>query len=180
MAFRKPIVSRFGRQVESILETCVGLGFLVVVNLLWFPDDPGFLNVSPHPFLFLTILIASRYGTFDGFVCAVLSSMVYIAYLYAGHDLSMVVAAFEWSSLIPVYLFLILGVLLGEIRDMGSREVRKAKAELADANERLGHLRTDHDALSQVKDELQQHIMSAEDPLAQFYESARRLSTLRP
>ena len=47
---------RYPRQLESLMEALLGLGILVVINVVWFSDDPGFVSVSPHPFLFLTIL----------------------------------------------------------------------------------------------------------------------------
>lgn len=171
---------RYSRQLESLMEALVGLCLLLVVNITWFPDDPGYLQVSPHPFLFLTILIASRYGTFDGFVTGLLCAAVYIMYLFAGKDFEHLVRTLEWHTLIPAYLFIIMGLLLGEIRDMASREVARIRINLREMKERVETLQKDNELLRRVKEELQSRILAADDPLSRFYESANRLSMRRP
>ncbi len=171
---------RYTRQVESLMEALLGVLFLMVVNVAFFEDDPGFLKVQPHPFLFLTILIASRYGTFDGFVTGMLCAVIYASYLFAGRDWSLIVQTFEWHRMIPAYLFVIMGVLLGEIREMAGREVRRMRDDVHRMTEQVEVMRRDLEMVTRVKDELQQKILSAEDPLAQFYDSAQRLSALRP
>ncbi len=171
---------RYTRQIESLMEALLGLLFLMVVNVVFFEDDPGFLDVQPHPFLFLTILIASRYGTFDGFVTGMFCAVVYISYLFYGRDWSLVAQTFEWHRMIPAYLFVIMGVLLGEIRDMANREVLKMGEQVRRMQGQVEAVTRDLEAVTRVKDELQQRILSAEDPLSQFYVSAQKLSVLRP
>jgi GGDEF domain-containing protein len=172
--------SRYSGQVESLIEAFVGLGILMGINLAFFPEDPGYLTVNPHPFLFLTILIASRYGTFDGLVTGLLSAAVYMAYLFFGRDFSAVIKTFEWSDLIPAYLFVIMGLLLGEIREIANREVLRMTGEVKTLRSRLADLSRDNETLTTVKEELQQRVLSSDDPLREFYSSARKLSTLHP
>ena len=172
--------SRYSRQIESLIEALLGLAFLWGVNLAFFPDDPGYLNVSPHPFLFLVILIATRYGTFDGFVTGVLCSLVYAIYLFRDKDLGDVRLTAEWSQFIPAYLFILLGLLLGEIREIANREVLKLRGEKDEVAKHADDLKRENLLLQQVKDELQQRVLSADDPLSEFYASARRLQTLSP
>ena len=180
MASQTTLNDPYTRQIESFMEALLGITFLVAVNYFWFQDDPGFLKVSPHPFLFVTILIASRYGTFDGFVTGIICAFIYCMYLFAGKDLDIIAHTFEWNQFIPAYLFIILGLLLGEIREMANREIVKMRTEVRTVQEKMGEVNRDYDMVSQVKEELQQRILSAEDPLEEFYESARKLSTLRP
>lgn len=171
---------RFSKQIGSLTESLIGLAVLVAVNVLFFQDDPGFLTVNPHPFLFLTILIASRYGTFDGFVTGFLSAVVYASYLFWGQDFISIRDTFEFNAMIPAYLFIILGLLLGEIREIANRDVLRMQDEVDVLRNRISELENDNGLLVEVKEELQQKVLSADDPLAEFYESARRLSTLKP
>jgi len=170
----------FARQLESLMETLVAVGLLIVVNVAFFPDDPGYLNVSPHPFLFLTILVASRYGTFDGFLAGFLCAIVYLCYLLFGQDLGTAYKSFEWTQALPAYLFVILGLLLGEIRELANRDVKRLRLETGELAARLESSTKENQDLVKVKEELQGLVLSADDPLAEFYDSARRLSTLRP
>lgn len=180
MTARTIAANRYARQVDSLIETLVGLGLLVGLNMAFFPDDPGYLTVSPHPFLFLVILVASRYGTFDGFVAGIVSAAIYLGYLFWGKDHETVRLTAEWSQFIPAYLFVLLGLLLGEIREMANRDVRRMETQVKELDARLEESRRESSVLSQVKDELQQRVLSADDPLAEFYTSAQRLQTLSP
>lgn len=173
-------LERYSRQLESLMESVVGILLIVLVGFVFFEHDPGLLEVQPHPFLFLTILIASRYGLFDGFFCSALCATVYTSFLFWNKDWDFVVKAFEWHRLIPAYLFVIMGLLLGEIREMANREVLEAKEDARLAKERDDAARRELEIVTKVKEELQHRILTAEDPLARFYESANRLSVLRP
>ena len=172
--------NRYSRQIESLIEAILGLAFLVVLNAAFFPDDPGYLSVSPHPFLFLVILIASRYGTFDGFICGLLCASVFVGYLFWNKDLAGLNVTAEWSQFIPAYLFILLGLLLGEIREVANREVSRLQVETGSLIRRNDDVVRENALLMQVKDELQQRVLSADDPLSEFYQSAQRLQTLRP
>lgn len=171
---------RYPRQIESFMETLLGVLFLMLVNVVFFEDDPGFLNVQPHPFLFLTILIASRYGTFDGFVAGFLCAVIYISYMFWGRDLSLLVQTFEWYRMIPAYLFIIMGLLLGEIREMANRDVLRMRHQVEQLTRTNEELKQEIGVVTRVKEELQQRILSAEDPLGLIYDSTRRLSALQP
>jgi len=134
--------SRYSRQIHSLTEALVGMLLLIVLNYFAFPDDPGYLSVNPHPFLFLVILVASRYGTFDGFVTGILTAAVYLGYVFWGRDLEAVHQTSDFALFLPAYLFVILGLLLGEIREAANRdvitlgqEVRRLRAELEEARQ---------------------------------------------
>lgn len=180
MSGKAILSSRYSRELESLMEAFLGILFLMVVNVLFFQDDPGFMRVQPHPFLFLTILIASRYGTFDGFITGSLCATIYAAYLFADKDLEFIRQSFEWHQMIEAYLFVIMGVLLGEIRSMSDREVQEAKKEAEISRLREREAKEALEAVTKVKEELQRRILSAEDPLARFYESASKISIINP
>ncbi len=172
--------SRYSRQIHSLTEALVGMLLLIVLNYFAFPDDPGYLSVNPHPFLFLVILVASRYGTFDGFVTGILTAAVYLGYVFWGRDLEAVHQTSDFALFLPAYLFVILGLLLGEIREAANRdvitlgqEVRRLRAELEEA-------RQQSQVLSKVKEELQQRVLASDDPLARISDTATRLATSSP
>lgn len=169
-------VLKYNRQIESLIEAMVGMLLLVIVNYLFFPDDPGFLDVSPHPFMFLTILVAARYGTFDGFMTGLMCAVVFCGYYFFGRTVGELDASLRWTDMIPAYLFIILGLLLGEIRGIAEREVRKAKTDLLRYTTRCQSIEQENLLLRRVKEELQEKVLSSDDPLSEFYESARKLS----
>ncbi|HOU52445.1 MAG TPA: hypothetical protein PLQ97_00750 [Myxococcota bacterium] len=172
--------SRYTRQIHSLTEALVGLLLLIVLNWFAFPDDPGYLSVNPHPFLFLVILVASRYGTFDGFITGILAAAVYLGYVFWGRDLEAVRQTSDFALFLPAYLFVILGLLLGEIREAANRdvttlgqEVRRLRAELEETRQRT-------QVLEKVKEELQQRVLASDDPLVRISETATRLATQTP
>jgi diguanylate cyclase (GGDEF)-like protein len=165
-------------QIESLAEMLLALLFLVIINVLFFPEDPGFLSVEPHPFLFLTIFIAARYGTFDGFVSGLLCAMVYSAYLLGNTDIRTLFTTLEWHRLVPAYLFVIMGLILGELKEMGNREVSLYRKEAQRLRLQIEDLKTELNVCKQAKEELQKKILSSDDPLAEFRDSATKLQSL--
>jgi GGDEF domain-containing protein len=165
-------------QLESLTEGVVGIILLILINAIFFPEDPGFLSVEPHPFLFLTIFIAARYGTFDGFVAGLLCAMVYTAYLLGNSDIRTLFTTLEWYRLVPAYLFVIMGLILGEIREMGNREVSSLRREAQRLRSQIEDLKSDLEVSRQAKEELQKTILSSDDPLGALRESATKLQSL--
>jgi len=172
--------SRYTRQVHSLTEALVGLLLLIVLNYFAFPDDPGYLTVNPHPFLFLVILVASRYGTFDGFLTGILTAGVYLGYVFWGRDLDAVRQTSDFALFLPAYLFVILGLLLGEIREAANRDVLTLGQEVRHLRGELEEARQQAQVLSKVKEELQQRLLASDNPLAQISETSVRLTTRTP
>lgn len=168
------------RILESYLESLGGLLLLLLGNYLFYREDMGFLSVNPHPFLFLTILIASRYGVHSGLLTAGISSMVFLAFMWDRKDISTVISSFAFTDFIPVYLFVIMAIVLGHIRDLAEKEIENAVVTEKKVRDDLEQLKMEYDALKKVKDELQERILSATDPLHEFYEAVRGLTTLDP
>jgi len=165
-------------QIESLAESVGGVLFIVLINAIFFPEDPGFLSVEPHPFLFLTIFIAARYGTFDGFVSGLLCAMVYTAYLLGNTDIKTLFTTLEWHRLVPAYLFVIVGLILGEIREMGNREVSSLRREAQRLRLQVEQLKSELAVHRRAKEELQKMILSTGDPLSALHLSTSKLQSL--
>ncbi|MBM4386893.1 MAG: diguanylate cyclase [Deltaproteobacteria bacterium] len=168
----------YKKGIESLVELLAGFVLIVGINHIFFPEDPGFMKVNPHPFLFLTILMGARYGTFEGFLTGFISAVIYIIYLFADSDLNRIIQAFEWSQIIPAYLFIVLGLLVGEIRQMANNEVFKLVNELRDITVQHANLQKEHELIVKVKEELQKKIIISDDVIGEFCESTQRLEDM--
>jgi len=74
---KRPRTFRF----SSVIETLIFLSAVVITNQIFFPEYHGFLNVAPHPFWAIVILIAIRYGFKEGLLCAGLAGATYAAFV---------------------------------------------------------------------------------------------------
>ena len=77
--FRQKRLKTF--RLSSIVETVIFIVVAIGVNKIFFPSHHGFLNVHPHPFWVIVILIAIRYGFKEGLVCAGVAGATYSAFV---------------------------------------------------------------------------------------------------
>lgn len=161
-----------------LVETILGLMFIIVLNLLLFRSDIGFLKVQPHPYWIVVIPIAVRYGFFPGFLAGLLSGLFYLLFRAAAiPDISLLeLRSIDlWGS--PL-LFWVTGMALGEIRQGHIREHDLTLAELREHINTCETQQRELKALEQAKVEMDTRIFSQEHTLSTIYEAAQALRTL--
>ena len=157
----------------------LGLSLLVVINLLWFGDRIGFLEVHPHPYWIVILPIAARYGFRGGFWTGFLAAGIYVGMLKLGrHDLSL------WDLpgtkyLITPVLFLVVGMIIGEIREVQKRKFEELQLDFEGLREAFDQLSRSHEAMNKAKQELDTRIISQEHTLSTLYDAAQALKSLQ-
>jgi hypothetical protein len=68
------VLAALRRAHPYLLELGGGLLLLVVVNVLLWPRDPGFLDVRPNPALVLVVVLAARHGLRAGLVSGLVTA----------------------------------------------------------------------------------------------------------
>lgn len=161
-----------------LLEAILGMGFIIAVNLLFFKENIGFVDVSPHPYLLVILPIATRYGFAGGLFSGILAGVCYFIFKAATFpDVSILdVMAFDvWGK--PL-MFIVIGAVLGEIRqvqmDRYNEMVVRHQELQANYDRQMEHL----EALSKAKEEVDTRIVSQEHTLATLYEATLNLRSL--
>src|SRR5437763_9115127 len=69
--------------LAPILEAAGMIGALVAANFLFFKKDPGYVDLAPHPTLFVVLFVLSRYGFSAGLAAALIATIGHAATLIA-------------------------------------------------------------------------------------------------
>jgi len=156
------------RRYIYLWETALALGIIVGVNYLFFQDRPGFIDVNPHPYLMVVVLMGARYGYLAGLSSGIISTLLYLSYTLG-----------EGGSkfLIPIEL-LAAGVVLGLIGDYHKERHMQVEKEKTDVSNRLRELEVQNAALSDSYNELKRRIVGQEETVITLYGAAKSLESL--
>jgi len=156
------------------LEGVLGILILLGINYYWFKDNPGFLGLHPHPYWFIILPIAVRYGLIAGSVVGLTAFVVQIyilLYIYTNVSLY---EAFTNHALIFLLVSLFIG-LVGEIR---RSEHVKQKLDFSHLENIFSSLLTEYKALVKYKEKKNSEIISQEDTFSSLYKAQEQVNTL--
>ncbi|MEO5332389.1 MAG: GAF domain-containing protein [Magnetococcus sp. YQC-5] len=159
----------------------LGIFILAVLVGDWiFGTGDRLLTLSPHPFWFIILLLASQYGTLTGIIATLLCT----AALYIGQLPSQQLTEnlFEYGyrlSRAPL-LWLVTAVIFGEIRMRFSRHMEKAIQEQTAAIQELEQLTGVHKRLKKRQVRLEEQVASQIHTLASTYQAAKSIKRRNP
>ncbi len=165
-------------KLSKYFEAFTGVIGLTVINLIFFRTDPGFINVSPHPYWLVVILTASRYGFSAGAFSGLLTALMYLGFAtLLVPDISLVdfKSLGMWGK--PA-LFFIVGVIIGEMKELSIKEYDVLSEERDAYKDAFNKIKTKFDVLREAKQEIDTRIISQENTLGTLYEAAQGLRTL--
>ena len=165
-------------KLSQYYETVLGLVAITAINLIFYRHDPGFLSVSPHPYWIVILLTSTRYGFAAGLFSGIMSGLFFIVF----NSLSIPdIEPMDFRTLSmwgkPI-LFFIVGVVLGETRQLHLREYSDVCEERDAYHDAFDKIKTKYDIISEAKQELDSKILSQESTLGTLYEAAQGLRTL--
>ncbi len=160
------------------IEGILGLAAIVVINLLWYRGDPGFIETRPHPFWLVILLIAIRYGFKGALWTSFLASATLLAFHKMTQPYMSVVDMIDVQRLTTPILFMVVGIIIGEIREVQKRRFLEQNVELNDLKRDFASLSERFNSLDKVKQELDTRIISQEHTLTTLYRAAEGLKSL--
>ncbi|MFN3200231.1 MAG: GAF domain-containing protein [Bradymonadia bacterium] len=163
-----------------LVEGAAFMGIMVILNLSFVSESPGFAGWSPHPYLLVILLITGRYGFTSGVLVGALASAIYFTQLVVGVD---VVSWRDFLSLEygqPVMMIMALACVLGIIIDHHRQQLSTAQAALAEAEHRLEALTSDHASLRAANVALADRVVGADATVPILYRYARLLNSTQP
>lgn len=161
-----------------VLELAVGLAVLVAVNLIWWPDDPAFESIWPHPYWLVILPLAVNYGFVEGATAALACAGVYIAWTWS------VAPEFHWLLFFTIErlkipaVFLIGGMVCGEFRERHRRRERNKQDRLDKLEGAVQDLAVRHLSVAEAKRELELRILSQDQTVQTLYQAAEGLERL--
>ena len=88
-----------------------------LINFFYFKDDPAFLSLKLHPYLFATILFGLRYGLWEALLTAVMGiGLLVWANIHQQLNLEMEVL-YGLEHMVLPFTILIMGIIVGELTE---------------------------------------------------------------
>jgi len=159
---------------SEALEGVIGILFLLGINYFWFRDNPGFLEIHPHPYWCILLPIAVRYGLIAGSVAgmtAFIVQLIILLYIYTNVSFA---EAFYHHSLI----FLVVSIFVGAVGEIRRTEHVKQKQDFLYLENKFSNLLTEYNVLIKYKEKKNSEIISQEDTFSSLYKAQEKLNTL--
>jgi GGDEF domain-containing protein len=166
-------------QPVAYAEIAIGLGLLVAINLLFFRNDNwGFFDANPHPFWLVILPIAVRYGALPAYTAGLLSAAIYLLFVIFQPRSAFAVDIFSTQAFLNPVLFVVVGGLLGEVREAQKRAHRDLARRYDDVEASLQDLAERYLAAVEINREMQRRIVTQTSTVTTLYQAAKALEQL--
>jgi PleD family two-component response regulator len=156
------------------LEGVIGILILLGINYYWFRDNPGFLEIHPHPYWFILLPIAVRYGLIAGSVAGITAFIVQLfILLFFYTNISFFEALYNHAL-----IFLLVSLFIGLVGEIRRTEHVKQKHDFSKLEKEFSRLLTEYNALVKYKEKKNSEIISQEDTFSSLYKAQEKVNTL--
>jgi diguanylate cyclase (GGDEF)-like protein len=168
------------RRLDAMLETLAGYTFLYFLSWALGHGVPGWPDADLHPYFIVVLFIAARYGTMDGTVAGLLGAGLLVASKAQAHPgvFSSFSAVLELQVMTVPYLLLLLGAMIGEVRQVTEDEVTGLWKKVDSMKRDVGTLANESKVVREYNEDLQERIASSTGTTGAFYEAAASVQRL--
>lgn len=166
-----------GIRASALLEILIFLVAMLIIDFI-FGAGVRFRDVSPHPFWIIVLLVAAQYGTAEGLVAALFSSVVLLLFNLPEQTSGQNVYDYLYTVAKTPLLWVIVGVTLGELRQKHIRERNELQENLDQATEREETLAQSYEWVKESKEKLELRIAGQLRSSISAYRAARSMETL--
>lgn len=163
---------------KAFTEIILGYAFLITVNFFLLNQNMGFAGVHPHPYWAVILLLAARYGYRSGLWAGLIGAFFNLVLIHGRQLLIDGPTVLEMTSFVEPLLFIIVGAVIGEIREIQKRANEELREDFAKVKKEYDTLKIHYTALSEAKQELDGNIISTKDTLSTLNEAAQDLRSL--
>ncbi len=168
-----------GLRSSAIFEIAVFFAVILIFNFL-FGDGARFWGVSPHPFWVIVLLIAVQYGTSEGILAAVVSSVILLLGNMPEQSLNQDMYDYLFQIFKLPILWLVTAVVIGELRQRHIREREYLQNELREARHREEAIANSYAKVKNLKEKLELKIASQLRASVDTYRAARAIEKTHP
>jgi hypothetical protein len=167
----------FGLRASALLEIVIALAVLLLLDVVVF-DHTRYWSVNPHPFWFVVLFIACKYGTAEAVVAALASSFI----LLFGNVPEQTIGQDSYAWILHILrlplLWLISAVAFGELRQMHIRERNRLENALQNSEEREHSVAESYQWVKTLKDQLELRMAGQLRSAVSVYHAARMMEAL--
>lgn len=168
-----------GVRLSAVVETLIFLIGLCWLNFI-FGDGSRFIDARFHPFWIIILLVTVQYGTAEGVIAAVLSTI----FLYAGNWPGQLLDEnyFEYQlrlGILPALWFMT-AFILGELRMRIEEEKKQLRIDLVQAKSEVEKITAEYQTLKETNRNLEIHLAGQEDTVTSSFKAFKALESLEP
>lgn len=161
-----------------VLECLALVAAGVALNILVFPDDPGFLSIHPHPSLFVVIIIGLRYGFRASLISVAITTLGYAFVLLQLVEVPTYLYLLQSPYSTPTVVLVPLGVVVGLLSQRHLDKLNKVEEEYFALRQQVQSLEGEQEELRDVNLELAGRVVGAQGTVGQLYEFAKQLNVV--
>ncbi len=162
---------------SAVFEMLVFFIPVVTLNIV-FGDGQRFINLSPHPFWIIILLITVQYGTREGVMCAIVSSIVLLAGNIPKQGFNQDFYEYLLLILYRPIIWLTTAVILGQLRVRQIENRKEIQHNLDEALEREKVVTEAYSKLKDVKETLEVRLASQVKSTSAAYGALKAVDTL--
>ncbi len=168
-----------GFRFAAIVEIALFLLVAVILDIV-FGDGDRFWDVEPHPFWIIIVLVAAQYGTAEGIVAVIASSLVLLVGNLPEQSFGQDMYDYLFEIAINPLIWIVAAVFLGELRMRHIRERNELQEELREANEREEKIAESYEWVRELKQKLELRIAGQLRSSIDTYRAAKAVEKLNP
>ncbi|MBB4285989.1 GAF domain-containing protein [Roseospira goensis] len=161
----------------AVLETGLFLGVVLALDLLVF-DGTRFRDVAPHPFWLPVLFIALRYGSTEALVTVAACTAALLIGNMPPQHIDQDVFAYTFAVARLPLLWLVVGVLVGELRNRQIAERDQLRDRVRALETQAATLTDAYEAQSRVNEALEVRVAGQLRTVLSTYEAARAMERL--
>lgn len=170
----------FGLRLSALIEMILGLLILVLIDQFVGPAN-AFMQVQPHPFWIVIVLIAAQYGVNEAIAATVLSTLVFLFFAdwpvqEAGQDMF----DYYYQLLLNPILWLIGSLLIGALAERHLRKIVHLTKSVEDAHQREETISESYTFVKDRKENLEVQLTGKLTSSIKAYQAAKAIETLNP
>lgn len=168
-----------GLRISAIIETVLMLALLIVLDISLFDSD-RFMEVNPHPFWIVVLLIGVQYGTNEALFAAGVSTLFYLFGNMPEQPTGVERYDFLYNILINPILWFMVGWIIGELRQRHIRERNSLIRELEESSAREELISNSYTFVKGRKESLEVQVAGQLTSSIEAYRAAKAVETLDP
>ncbi len=166
-----------GVRRSALLE--IGLFFLIAIILDQFVfDGDSFWSVSPHPLWLIVLLVTVQYGTAEGVLAALASSVVLLAGGMPEQALNQDLYDYLYSVVRHPLMWFVAAVLLGELRMRHMREREQLCQQLKEAREKERVIAEAYQRQQRIREDLEARVAGQMRTVISMHQAVKSLEQL--
>lgn len=164
---------------SAIIETLMFLTAIMLLSVI-VGNGNRFMDVAPHPFWIIVLLITLQYGTNEALIASVLCSAVLLIGNLPEQSLSESMYGYILKVLSLPFLWIVTSLILGSIRTRQENEKTSLQNQLDKAKDATNLITEGYNAVKKAKEQLELRLASEKCSVLTMYEVARSLETNDP